>query len=507
MMLYVIGVVAVLLVYTVLTLIPLVKSRYATAHILSKYYPLKPHWFWGHLKQLHGPNEAGIRQGLVWTENYPFCYAVKVGQLITVLDLNHPDTVKLMLKGDEPKSMSIGSPYGLLLPWIGRGLILSNGEKWFRNRRLLTPAFHFDVLKPYIDVYNESTNALIEEFEIRAKSGKSVEITELVNLCTLEIILKCAFTYENSKLVDNKAKSEDEFNYVKSVHTIAHLISDRVFEPMHYLDTVYYRTEKGKSFMEHCHISHKQADEVIQKRRQKLTNGQDPLSQKKYIDFLDILLLAKDQDGKGLTDEEIRDEVETFMFAGHDTTSSGISWILYNLARHPEVQKKAYEEVSKTLGHHQQQVKWEHLSQMKYLTMCIKESLRLHPPVFIITRQSSKQVNIRNDIIPKGTVMNINIYNTHHNPKVWGDDHMTYDPDRFLPDNMAKMDPYAFIPFSAGPRNCIGQTFAMNEIKTAVALILNKFQMSVDPNHVIELKPEITLKAKYGIMLQFEKRF
>ena len=388
-----------------------------------------------------------------------------------------------------------------MFPWIGDGLLLSRGEKWFRNRRLLTPAFHFDILRPYIDVYNSCTNKLLQTFNMAACSGNSIEIFQPVSLCTLDIILKCAFSYKEN------GHSRSDTTYVDNVFQLSSMVMERTFKPYLYSNTLYYMTQSGKSFRSSCNLSHKKAEEVIRSRRKAFQNGEDPNNVNRYKDFLDILLLAKDQDGKGLTDAEIRDEVETFMFEGHDTTASGISWALYNLAKHPEIQQRARSELLSLMADRENmELTWEDLGKIPYLTMCIKESLRLHPPVVLISRDLTEPLTIDDHVLPVGTIVVVVIWLVHHNPTVWGEDHMEFKPERFLPDAVARMDSHAFIPFSAGPRNCIGQNFALNEMKCTIAKVLLHFDIAVDENHHVELSPQITLKASNGIKLFFKER-
>ena len=466
----------------------------------------EPHWFWGHLKSHPGANEQGLLKDVEWTEKQPRFHSWYFGILRPILVVCHPDTVKQILKTSEPKCTSGGGGYKLLIPWIGDGLLLSKGKKWSRNRRLLTPAFHFDVLKPYVKIYNECTRKLMKKFENGSANGKSVEIFQPVSLCTLDVILRCAFSYDGETQEETIGEEvHGKKSYVQTVVAIAKLIVERAFQPIWYIDWIYSCTKSGKTFKEHCEVSHKKADEVIHQRQKTLKEKGEQITANRYVDFLDILLLAKDENGVGLTDVEIREEVETFMFEGHDTTASGISWALYNLAKNQDYQAKAREEVDNIIKD-KEEVSWEDLPEMEYLTMCIKESLRLNPTVFVISRELTNSQTIDGHSFPPGTLVDIGIYALHHNETVWGKDHMIYHPDRFHKDNMVKMDSHAFVPFSAGPRNCIGQNFAMNEMKCTIASILHKFELSVDNSHKVEMVPEIILKAKNGIKLYFKKR-
>lgn len=487
------------------SVVQFLKGTYRSTRALKKFPSENHHWFFGHILVHPGATEEGMMTNYRWMTNNPRCYVVYMGPVRPVLILHHPETVKILLKTAEPKALLGGSGYTLLRPWLGDGLLVSSGAKWFRNRRLLTPAFHFDVLKPYMSIYNQCVEGLMQKFDqLSAKTGNSLDIFNSVSLCTLDIILRCAFSA--TKNVQQQGSKEP---YVNTVTSLAKCLVSRGMNPLLHSDFIYYKTQRGKRFIDLCAHSHLVAESVMRERREELASNPDCRKEKgKYIDFLDILLLAQDEAGEGLTDAEIRDEVETFMFEGHDTTSSGIAWILYNLARHPDIQSKARAEVDAILdseGHHDNALLWDDMSQLPYLTRCIKESLRLHPPVHLISRQTTKETIIDGKTIPANTLITINIFNLHRNPTVWTDP-LSYDPDRFLPENMATMDSFAFAPFSAGPRNCIGQVFAMNEMKASVARILRSFEFELDVAKPPRMLPDVVLRAEGGMHLRFKKR-
>ncbi|NXP70861.1 CP4F3 hydroxylase, partial [Ramphastos sulfuratus] len=161
----------------------------------------------------------------------------------------------------------------------------------------------------------------------------------------------------------------------------------------------------------------------------------------------------QDEAGKALSDEDISAEADTFMFAGHDTTASGLAWLLYNLAQHPQYQDRCRQEVQDLLrGRSLEDIQWEDLALLPFTTMCIKESLRLHPPVTAISRRCAKEVTLGpGQVVPKGVITLLSIYGTHHNPDLWPDP-LVYNPLRFSPENCKGRCPLAFVPFSAGPR-------------------------------------------------------
>lgn len=184
--------------------------------------------------------------------------------------------------------------------------------------------------------------------------------------------------------------------------------------------------------------------------------------------------MAKDENDVGLSDKEVRAEVDTFLFAGHDTTSSALSWTVYRLASHQDIQTKCRAEIDEVFKDKKtEDTEWSDLSKMEYLTRCIKESLRITPPVPVIQRRIEEPLDINGANIPKNSPVSIHIYEIHNNTEIW-ENPLEYNPDRFLHENVKKRDPFSFVAFSAGPRNCIGQNFAMNFMKIVLSKLLRK---------------------------------
>ncbi|MGH0171919.1 UNVERIFIED_CONTAM: hypothetical protein FKN15_062139 [Acipenser sinensis] len=426
-----------------------------------------------------------------------------LGPFYPLLRFFHPDYIKPLLMA--PASIVVKDElfYGFLRPWLGNGLLLSNGERWARHRRLLTPAFHFDILKLYMEIFNKSTDIMHAKWRHLLAEGTScLDMFDQVSLMTLDSLLKCTFSYDS-----NCQQKPSE--YIAAIFELSTLVKQRQFHLPHHLDFLYRRSEEGRRFARACAIVHQFTSAVVRQRKAALQSqqelGEELLAKKgKVTDFIDVLLLSKDEDGNGLSDEEIKAESDTFMFEGHDTTASGISWILHNLSQHPEYQELCREEINTLLaGRDSEEIEWNDLSQLPFTTMCIKESLRLHPPVNAVTRRFTKDIKVPEDrLIPSGNICLVSIYGTHHNPVVWPEPEV-YNPYRFDPENAQGRSSYAFIPFSAGPRNCIGQNFAMAEMKVVVALTLRRFRVSPHTKEV-RRKPELVLRAEGGLWLQLE---
>ncbi|XP_078658403.1 cytochrome P450 4F4-like isoform X1 [Branchiostoma floridae x Branchiostoma belcheri] len=459
----------------VLKVITSVQRKLRALWALEKDFPVPAgaHWLLGHLVLLANGEREFDKIGLEWAIQYPYAYIFKHGPLEGVLSVNHPDYIKAVLQRPDKKDERI---YGLLRPWLGDGLLTTSGAKWFRNRRLLTPGFHFEVLRPYVKLFSDSTNVMLENWE-ELGPGSSIDVFQHVSLMTLDSMLKCALSQNTGCQKRNTFSS-----YISVVHELSALVMTRARSLVFSMsDFLYNNSQAGKRYKRACKDVHQFSEDIIQQRKRALDglSTTETARRQKYLDFLDILLMAKDEDGDGLTDAEIRDEVDTFMFEGHDTTASGLSWTLYCLARHPGHQEKCRREAQEVLQG-RTEVTWEGLPSMKYITMCIKESLRLYPPVPKILRELEATLTLPNGkTVQKGTAVFIGLQRLHLNPGIW-ERPEEYDPLRFSPENSKDRHPYAFLPFSAGPRNCIGQHFAMNELKTSVALILQRFSLAPD---------------------------
>ncbi|XP_059152541.1 ultra-long-chain fatty acid omega-hydroxylase-like [Physella acuta] len=423
-------------------------------------------WITGTLHDFPGINEEGLEYLLERVKKNCYCHFEWYGPVTPVLFAYHPESVRPVFKSSagKPRGYFLASTYDMGIRWLGEGLVLTNGDRWARNRRLLTPAFHFDILKPYLSIYQTCSDILIEKLTKLCKKGEPINIYPLINLDTLDVILRCAFSYESNCQIDRSNN-----NYSTLITDLQNLWTARSLTPVHFIDLFYKFSSDGKKFHKLCEAAHKFAEEVIEKRKRQLAKE---VSNRKFKDFLDILLIARDEDGKGLSPLEIRNEVDTFMFEGHDTTASGMTFALYELAKHPEYQEKVYEEVVRVLDG-REHLEWNDLPKLEVTTKCIKESLRLHPAVPYIERETVEDCSINGQILPKGTRIAIHIWLLHHNPHIWKNPD-EFNPERFNPDNQVKLDPFQFVPFAAGQRNCIGQNFAMNEMKTTICKIIKK---------------------------------
>jgi cytochrome P450 len=475
---------------------------------MSSLPPVRYPWYWflGHIPVIYKQDEELLMKGVEQMNN-PEYWKYSLGKLwlgfVPSVHISHPKLLKPLLK--EPKSELV---YNLLVPWLGKGLLISEGQRWLRSRRLLTPAFHFEILKGYIPVYNDRVSVLLKNWTECASENKPVLVHDSMSALSLDIILRCAFSFEG-----NCQTGGEKHPYAKACCDLVYQVSERIMNPLYINDWFYWYLPHGRKTKRLCDFVHQYAEEVIAKRRINLRHVkrggtsneslQNEVSKtRKYLDFLDILLTAVDEEGHGMSALHVRNEVDTFLFEGHDTTTSGMSWTLYCLAKHPEHQDQVRQEVRGVLMG-RERLEYDDLKDLKYTTWCIKEAMRLYPPVFFFFRRTTEEVELNNFVIPKDIFITIWPFFIHRNIQVWERPN-EFDPLRFMPANFKKHDPFDYIPFSAGSRNCIGQNFALNEMKVVVGTIVSRFVLKLAPNHKVEIVPRVVLRTKDDIKVLLE---
>ncbi|XP_053670561.1 cytochrome P450 4c3-like [Anopheles nili] len=413
------------------------------------------------------------------------------------------------------KNIEKGRDYDLLKPWIGTGLLTSHAAKWHQRRKLLTPTFHFKILAKFVEAFNKQSFVLVRQLEKQLNNIEGFDCTTYATLTSLDIICETAMGYPIYAL----EKSDSE--YVKAHEKISEIILERLQKFWLRSDLIF-RFTKGYAEHERClKILHNFSFSMINKRREMYRlrkqipkedsssstgQEQEPSAQRQQLAFLD-LLLELSEDGRLLSDEDIREEVDTFILGGHDTTATALAWILYLLGTEPDVQERVHHEISSIMGGNKERhPSLVELGEMKYLECCIKESLRLFPSIPMLSRTLATSVNIEGYHIPAGTNAVIMLYQLHRDPQYFPNPEK-FNPDRFLPENTSGRHPYSYIPFSAGPRNCIGQKFGALEEKAVISAVVRNYRIeAINRREDLILYGDLVMRTKGGLKIRIQRR-
>ncbi|KOX74847.1 Cytochrome P450 4c3 [Melipona quadrifasciata] len=440
------------------------------------------------------PEEA-FKKMIKWGRKFGDIYLIWVGMRPFIF-LYKAEAIQPLLSSSVHIDKSL--EYEYLRPWLGSGLVTSTGEKWHFRRKLLTPTFHSGLLEIYLKTTIREAQILISC--LSKEVGKpEFDIVPYAKRATLDIIC------DSSMGCNINAQKNFEDEYVSAVNTLASISQRRFLDVWMSFDLIFKLTTWGRRHDHALRVTQGFINKIIAERKAEWkakTGGNFYERPHKRQALLD-LLLELSKDGKILTDDDIRDEVNTFMFAGHDTTATSVSWILYALGRHPQYQEKILEEYYELVG--TEELTSDILSKLTWLEACIKESWRLYPVAPLIARQIYHPITILGHKIPIGSTILVNSFLLHRDARYFPEPD-SYRPERFLPDG-PRYPSYAFIPFSAGSRNCIGWKYATMIVKVLILYVVKNFQVeSLDTEDQLRFISELVLHNADGLRLKISPR-
>ena len=399
------------------------------------------------------------------------------------------------------KSKSYGKPpedYRLLKVFLGDGFVTSEKLVHQKNRKLCNGSFKVNALLDMLPIFRKCSRELINMWQKEMKTSKKdnqgyIEISihnEMTNI-TFDAIGKCAFDYDFNAIKHDNSETTELF---KSLVGGFKLTWQRVL-PELFPFLWNFKTPTMKKFQNDIKKMNEVVYSVITRMREELKDVENESTDEndnKGKSLLATLMKAKDEDtGMSMNDLQLRDEVITFMLAGHETTAVSLTWCLFQMARYPEIQSKVREEVMAIIHSDDEEITHDHLEQLVYMHCVINETMRLYPAVMLVGRDAREDNYIKDYFFPKGTTVNIHISALHRNPKYW-DNPLEFRPERF--EDPSKIYPYSFVPFISGSRMCIGYKFALMEMKMILATLIRKFEFVPIPG--IEYKRKVTITSR-----------
>ena len=434
----------------------------------------KPHFPIGNFPLAHANPLATFEQ---WTHEFGDIFYYRAGWL-PVYFLNHPDFVEEVLVN---QYQNFGKDRVVRnTRWIfGDGLLTNEGQPWLRQRRIIQPAFH----RQHISGYADTMTAYVVEFMQAWNDGDTRDIHQDMMRLTLKVVAKLLFDLE----VDEESE--------KIAHSLNTLIGQGaggrvIFPPfLRYLPV---------PAMKQVRRAARQLDTIAyriigERRANGHMNG----------DLLSLLMQARDEDGSGMTDQQLRDEAVTFLLAGHETTALSLSWALYLVSMHAEAEQKLHEELRQVLGG--RVPNFSDMPRLRYSERIIKEAIRLYPPGWAVARTALRNCEVGGYQLRRGDNVVISQWCMHRDARFFVDP-LKFDPDRWSPERAQSVPKYAYFPFGAGPRGCVGQSFATMEAILLLATISQQFRFSVVPDHPVVPMPSVTLRPKHGIRMVLHRR-
>ncbi len=395
----------------------------------------------------------------------------------------HPDALQHVLKTKHQNYDRNLLMYAVMRHFFGEGLATVSGPNHLRHRRMMQPFFLRAHLTTFGTLMTNATSDMLEDWQAVANQGQPLEIHEEMTRLTLRILGLCLFH------LDLTAEANEIGQAVTSL--LAEL-ADYVFVPFPPLSVPSPRNRRMQATQK---MLNRFVQNLIDDRR-KSDAAQD--------DLLSMLLLAQDEEsGSKMSDQQVRDEILTLLFAGSEAPSHTLAFALYLLSQHPEVEMRLYSEVHTVLGNQTPTV--EHLKALPYLRRVVEETLRLFPAGGTLPRRAKADDDICGFSVRKHSLVFFNPYVTHRLEEFWPEPER-FDPDRFAPERVAVRHPYAYLPFGAGPHLCLGRDFAMMEIQFALAMILQRFRLRLLPGQRIEPKATIIIRPNSGINMMLHPR-
>jgi cytochrome P450 len=382
--------------------------------------------------------------------------------------IHHPDDVKRVLVTNH-KNYTKGVGLDRVRILLGKGIMTSEGELWKRQRYMMQPLFHRRVINQFASVIAAANGQLITRWEALARADATVNLTDEMSALTLEMVLRAIFGSDLDRLTQQFGANPFE-------------VVTR--EPSRDLQFAYKFRSLGRL-----------VTQLIARRR---TEAQE------HLDFVAMLMQVRDKDsGEPMGERQMVDEIMTLIVAGHETTASALNWTWYLLSQHPQVQARLHAEID--AADYPLAPGLAQVETLAYTGQVVNEALRLYPPGWVLSRRTIEADVLGGYPIPPGTNVLLPLYLLHRHPQFWQDPD-AFRPERFAPEHEAERSRFAYMPFAAGPRHCIGETLALYEMLMHLYLVARRYRLIYLPDKPLELEAQINLRTRHPLHMRLEAR-
>jgi len=416
-----------------------------------------------------------------YTERYGDTFRFYLGGIKEAIVTINPAVIQHVLKTNAENYQKSEIQVKRMGHFLGKGLLTTHGEAWRTQRRLIQKGFAPKQLEALTAIMQDSLAESLRDFDRQVTDGPVDIYTHL---------MKMTFAMVARSLFGAKLKDEDIDLVSDTICTVQEFIVRQTIQP--YLNPWF---EVSGELRRHEEMRAR-ADEIlmayIKTRRQ-----QEP-----GIDLLQTLMDARYSDGEGMSDELVLSESMQLLVAGHETSSNGLSWLLYLLSSRPDCLERVRQEFESVLG--DAPLSFGDLLKFEFTTQVIQEGMRLYPPFWMIDREAIADDRVGDVVIPAGSTVIVYVYGAHHAPGYW-ESPESFDPDRFIKGSEKLRTPFTYLPFGGGPRVCIGNHYAMLQILRILSEVVRKYDFEVVPGQTIEARPMVILRPKHGIRMAFTK--